>query len=71
MEDNAYWYRIWAMIASVAITLITSVAICSWHQDQLFKDMVMAGKDPIELACAQNSSQQNMASVCAKIHDGR
>lgn len=62
--DQQFWLIFWVIVASVLITLITSLSVVHINEDIIRKEMVDAGVDPIAAMCSMRADRFNR-SVCA------
>ena len=52
MDDNKFYLGVWAILGTVAITLVLCISIGNQVSNTKMVDMVKAGADPIAANCA-------------------
>jgi hypothetical protein len=52
MDDEKLWITFWAAVGTVVCTLIICVTIYNMSENDAAVEMVLAGHDPVAVACA-------------------
>ncbi len=64
MNDNEFWIRVWKYLTLITCVGIFSVLTNCQHTKYQIRKAVEVGADPIETACAMESSGGQNGSLC-------
>ena len=51
-QENKFWLYIWCVVAVVAISVISAVALVNWRADVMITELTRTGVDPVKARCA-------------------
>jgi hypothetical protein len=71
VEERTFWITLWSLVLMAICTIVVSLAIDSWHSDELWYKALEDGRDPITMECARSSGSSTLAPICSKVKDGR
>ena len=66
MEENKFWFRIWAVVALTLVAMVTLGTVASQLERLELTAMVAKGADPLRAACALGIGERN-ATICATL----
>lgn len=64
MNENEYWIKFWRTVAAFLILFTGIVGGCTVHQNEVKKDLIASGKDPIEVTCAIDGMGESRQITC-------
>ena len=66
MNEGEFWIKFWKTVGTVLILIVATVAGCEFHKDEVKRDLIGKGIDPIAVTCALDGMNEGGRSViCA------
>lgn len=66
MNENEYWIKFWKTVGTIFILFSVTIAGCVAHQNEVKRDLISKGMDPIAVTCALDGMNEGGRSViCA------
>lgn len=67
MEENKFWFSLWAMVGTVFSTIVIASLVYFSHKNGVMLDVVAKGADPMEVKCAfdRNETDAEFCTILA------
>jgi hypothetical protein len=59
MEENKFWLKIWAIVATFLSVVVVSCLFYNAHYNSTVASLVKAGKGPMTIKCAMSTSLED------------
>lgn len=66
-KEGKFWISFWAIVATLVIAFIGTIASCTTYQNSLIRDMVAAGADPIDARCSISTVESQNPICVARV----